>query len=48
MTTIRCVEVWFVYSNIEEAKKHTPDNDVEDYEYKGFSIEKFELDNFVN
>lgn len=41
------VEILGVYSSVEEAKKHIPD-DVENYEYEGFSIEEFELDDFVS
>lgn len=38
------VEIWGVYSSVEEAKNHIPDDDVKDYECKGFHIEEFELD----
>lgn len=42
------VEIWGVYSSVEEAEKQIPDDDVENYEYEGFSIEEFELDDFVS
>lgn len=41
------VEIWGVYSSVEEAKKHIPD-DVKNYEYEVFSIEEFDLDDFVS
>ncbi|WWY80953.1 hypothetical protein V9K80_05170 [Pediococcus pentosaceus] len=41
------VEILGVYSSVEEAKKNIPD-DVENYEYEGFSIEEFDLDDFVS
>ena len=42
------VEIWGIYSSVEEAKKHIPDDDVENYEYEGFRIEEFDLDDFVS
>ena len=41
------VEIWGVYSRVEEAKKHIPDDIVGDYEYEGFHIEEFEIDDFT-
>lgn len=42
------VEIIGVYSSIEEAKEQIPDDIGNDYEYEGFSIEKFSLDDFVS
>ncbi|MCI2961032.1 DUF7336 domain-containing protein [Pediococcus pentosaceus] len=41
------VEIWGVYSSIEEAEKQIPDDVEKDYEYEGFHIEEFELNDFV-
>lgn len=38
------VEIWGVYSSVEEAEKQIPDDVGNDYEYEGFHIEEFELD----
>lgn len=38
------VEILGVYSSIEEAEKQIPDAVGNDYEYEGFHIEEFELD----
>lgn len=41
------VEILGVYSSVEKAEKQIPD-DVENYEYEGFSIEEFNLDDLVS
>lgn len=41
------VEIWGVYSSVEEAKKQIPDYVGNDYEYEGIHIEEFELDDFT-
>ncbi len=42
------VEILGVYSSVEEAKKQIPDDVRNDYEYEGFSIEEFDLDDFAS
>lgn len=39
-----CVEILGVYSSVKKAEKNILDDVGNDYEYKGFHIEEFELD----